>query len=127
AHARLHVSRLKSGIPSVHPLTGSELRALRRLQREQEPSRYLFLSEIAISTTPPMPKRFAKPLGDRPCGLCWLRRQSNRQVGCCSVAASSLEVGRAVEPVVFAARLTGTNAVNFRSVLARRKHGKHWQ
>jgi hypothetical protein len=29
AHARLHVSRLKSGIPSVHPLTGSELRALR--------------------------------------------------------------------------------------------------
>src|SRR6266478_4088289 len=45
AHARLHVSRLKSGIPSVHPLTGSELRALRRLQREQAPSRYLFLSE----------------------------------------------------------------------------------
>jgi len=31
AHARLHVSRLKSGIPSVHPLTGTELRALRRL------------------------------------------------------------------------------------------------
>ena len=45
AHARLHVSRLKSGIPSVHPLTGTELRALRRLQREQEPGRYLFLSE----------------------------------------------------------------------------------
>src|SRR5262245_56225812 len=45
AHARLHVSRLNSGIPSVHPLTGSELRALRRLQREQAPGRYLFLSE----------------------------------------------------------------------------------
>jgi type 1 fimbriae regulatory protein FimB/type 1 fimbriae regulatory protein FimE len=45
AHARLHVSRLKSGIPSVHPLTGTELRALRRLQREQEPGRYLFSSE----------------------------------------------------------------------------------
>src|SRR5262245_21791298 len=43
----------------------------------------------AISTTPPMPKRFAKPLGDRPCGLCRLRRQSNRQVSCCIVAASS--------------------------------------
>src|SRR5262249_46943157 len=27
-HARLHVSRLKSGIPLVHPLTGTELRAL---------------------------------------------------------------------------------------------------
>jgi type 1 fimbriae regulatory protein FimB/type 1 fimbriae regulatory protein FimE len=30
-HGRLHVHRLKNGIPSVHPLTGSELRALRRL------------------------------------------------------------------------------------------------
>jgi type 1 fimbriae regulatory protein FimE len=45
AHGRLHVSRLKNGMPSVHPLSGSELRALRRLQREQEPGRYLFMSE----------------------------------------------------------------------------------
>jgi integrase len=45
AHGRLHVSRLKNGMASVHPLTGSELRALRRLQREQEPGRYLFMSE----------------------------------------------------------------------------------
>jgi len=28
-------SRVKSGMPSVHPLTGVELRALRRLQRER--------------------------------------------------------------------------------------------
>jgi integrase len=39
-HGRLHVHRLKNGMPSVHPLTGTELRALRRLQREQEPGRY---------------------------------------------------------------------------------------
>jgi type 1 fimbriae regulatory protein FimE len=45
AHGRLHVFRLKNGIASVHPLTGTELRALRRLQREQEPGRYLFISE----------------------------------------------------------------------------------
>jgi len=44
-HARLHVSRLKNGIPSVHPLTGSELRALRRLQREQAQGRYIFMRE----------------------------------------------------------------------------------
>src|SRR6476660_1311741 len=44
-HARLHVSRAKNGMPSVHPLTGTELRALRRLQREQEPGRYVFMSE----------------------------------------------------------------------------------
>jgi hypothetical protein len=30
---------------SVHPLAGTELRALRRLQREQEPTRYVFMSE----------------------------------------------------------------------------------
>src|SRR5471032_967102 len=44
-HARLHVSRAKNGMPSVHPLTGVELRALRRLQREQEQGRYVFMSE----------------------------------------------------------------------------------
>ena len=44
-HGRLHVSRAKNGVPSVHPLTGTELRALRRLQREQEPGRYVFMSE----------------------------------------------------------------------------------
>src|SRR5262249_1092091 len=44
-HGRLHVHRLKNGMPSVHPLTGTELRALRRLQREQKPGRYVFMSE----------------------------------------------------------------------------------
>jgi type 1 fimbriae regulatory protein FimB/type 1 fimbriae regulatory protein FimE len=32
-------------MPSVHPLTGIELRALRRLRREQKPGRYVFMSE----------------------------------------------------------------------------------
>src|SRR5262249_42190081 len=44
-HGRLHVARAKNGMPSVHPLTGTELRSLRRLQREQEPGRYVFMSE----------------------------------------------------------------------------------
>src|SRR6476620_11601282 len=44
-HGRLHVNRLKNGIPSVHPLTGIELRALRLLQRKQKPGRYVFMSE----------------------------------------------------------------------------------
>jgi type 1 fimbriae regulatory protein FimE len=44
-HGRLHVSRVKGGMPSVHPLTGVELRALRRLQREEATGRYLFMSE----------------------------------------------------------------------------------
>jgi integrase len=35
--ATLHVRRVKQGTPSAHPIVGDELRALRRLQREQEP------------------------------------------------------------------------------------------
>jgi type 1 fimbriae regulatory protein FimB/type 1 fimbriae regulatory protein FimE len=42
---RLHVHRLKSGIPSVHPLRGLELRALRRLERDYPGSPFLFVSE----------------------------------------------------------------------------------
>jgi integrase len=38
---RLHVRRAKNGSPSVHPLQGDEIRALRRLQREQGPSSHL--------------------------------------------------------------------------------------
>lgn len=46
AAATLHVRRVKQGTPSTHPLRGDELRALRRLQREQEPkSPFLFTSE----------------------------------------------------------------------------------
>ena len=44
--ATLHVRRVKQGIPSSHPILGDELRALRRLQREQEPkSPFVFTSE----------------------------------------------------------------------------------
>jgi len=45
-HATLAVTRVKHGTPSTHPLTGRELRALRRLHRETEnKSPFLFLSE----------------------------------------------------------------------------------
>jgi integrase len=44
-NALLHVSRLKDGSPASHPLTGRELRALRRLQREQPKSPFVFISE----------------------------------------------------------------------------------
>jgi integrase len=44
--AALHVRRAKQGTPSTHPILGDELRALRRLQREQQPrSPFVFTSE----------------------------------------------------------------------------------
>ena len=42
----MNVCRKKSGTPSTHPLNGAELRALRRLQKEQERrSAYIFVNE----------------------------------------------------------------------------------
>ncbi len=44
--ASLHVRRAKQGTPSTHPIVGDELRALRRLRREQDPkSSFVFTSE----------------------------------------------------------------------------------
>jgi type 1 fimbriae regulatory protein FimE len=56
----LHVRRVKSGTPSVHPLGGSEIRALRRLQREQPQSRHVFLTE---RLSPVSAAGFRKTLG----------------------------------------------------------------
>jgi integrase len=56
--ATLHVRRAKKGTPATHPLRGDELRALRRLQREQAPaSSYVFTSERG---SPFSPAGFAK-------------------------------------------------------------------
>jgi type 1 fimbriae regulatory protein FimB/type 1 fimbriae regulatory protein FimE len=46
AKGHLHVKRLKGGLKSVHTVQGDELRALRKLQRDQEPkSAFVFTSE----------------------------------------------------------------------------------
>jgi type 1 fimbriae regulatory protein FimE len=39
-------------VPSVHPIGGEELRALRRLRREQPEGRHVFQSERAAPMTP---------------------------------------------------------------------------
>lgn len=53
----LHVSRLKNGLDSVHPLFGPELRALRKVQREYPNTQYVFVSE---RKAPMIPSNFAK-------------------------------------------------------------------
>jgi type 1 fimbriae regulatory protein FimB/type 1 fimbriae regulatory protein FimE len=63
-HGRMHVSRAKNGSPSVHPLSGRELRALRRLQREQEPqSPFVFTSERGSPFTPAGFRKMVARLG----------------------------------------------------------------
>src|SRR5262249_19200947 len=51
----LRVRRRKQGSPSTHPLQGDEIRALRRLQRDQERSSVVFLTERG---GPMVPKAF---------------------------------------------------------------------
>jgi type 1 fimbriae regulatory protein FimB/type 1 fimbriae regulatory protein FimE len=41
----MHVARLKNGRPSVHPVRGPELRALRRLRRDYPAGPYVFVTE----------------------------------------------------------------------------------
>ena len=51
--ATLHVRRVKQGTPSTHPILGDELRALRRLKREQEArSPFVFTSERGAPFSP---------------------------------------------------------------------------
>ena len=66
-NAILHVRRVKQGTPATHPLTGRELRALRRLQREQgSRSPFIFVSERGA----PFSKRASRP--------CWNARHARR-------------------------------------------------
>jgi integrase len=62
---RLHVRRNKRGMPSVHPIQGDELRALRRLQREQPPSPYVFCSERGGPIAPKSFHTLMVRLGER--------------------------------------------------------------
>jgi hypothetical protein len=61
---RLHVRRSKHGTPSVHPMQGDELRALRRLQREQE-GPHVFASERGGPMTPKSFGTLFARLGER--------------------------------------------------------------
>jgi site-specific recombinase XerD len=41
----LHVRRIKNGLPSTHPIRGTELRSLRQLQRQYSNNPYVFISD----------------------------------------------------------------------------------
>jgi hypothetical protein len=62
---RLHVRRSKRGTPSVHPIQGDELRALRRLQREQPPGPHVFCSERGGPIAPKSFHTLISRLGER--------------------------------------------------------------
>jgi integrase len=61
--ATLHVRRIKNGAPSTHPLTGRELRALRRHQRESARSAFVFTSERGAPLSAPGFSRMVERAG----------------------------------------------------------------
>jgi len=61
----LHITRLKRGLPSTHPLRGPEIRALRRLQREQQAaSPYVFTTERRGPLTPAAVRKLVTRIGE---------------------------------------------------------------
>jgi integrase len=51
--ATLSVRRVKAGTPATHPLTGRELRALRKHKRDSDKSSFIFTSERGAPMTAP--------------------------------------------------------------------------
>jgi type 1 fimbriae regulatory protein FimB/type 1 fimbriae regulatory protein FimE len=79
----LHITRLKHGVPSVHPLGGEELRALRRLRREQPEGRHVLQTERGAPMTPAGFRKTLARIGESsPLGFRFTRT-------CCGTLAAS--------------------------------------
>jgi integrase len=63
--ASLHVRRAKNGKPSVHPLRGNEVRALRELRRQSPDSTFVFATERGGPFTTDAVNRLVKRIGER--------------------------------------------------------------
>jgi integrase len=77
----LHVTRLKRGVPSVHPLTGDEIRALRRLRREQPDGRHIFQTERKAPMTEAGVRKTLARIGEA-AGFPWLVHPHQLRHGC---------------------------------------------
>lgn len=61
----LHVSRVKNGVPSVHPLRGPEIRALRKLKRDYPATPYVFVTERDGPLTTSTVRKMVSRAGER--------------------------------------------------------------
>ena len=61
----MHVSRLKNGVNSTHPLRGPELRALRKLKRDYPDTPYVFVTERKGPLTASNVRKIVSRAGDK--------------------------------------------------------------
>jgi type 1 fimbriae regulatory protein FimE len=61
----IHVTRLKNGLPSTHPLRGLEIRGLRKLNRNYDNTPYVFVSERKAPLTTRTIRHIIKRAGDK--------------------------------------------------------------
>jgi hypothetical protein len=81
--ASLHVRRAKNGTPATHPLSGREMRELRRHQRESPASPFVFVSERGAPLSAPGFSRMIERAASRPI---WASR---RMPTCCGTPAAT--------------------------------------
>jgi len=60
----LHVRRLKGSRPSVQPIVGDELRALRQLLRDNSESPFVFVTSTGSSLTPDAARKVIRKAGE---------------------------------------------------------------
>ena len=64
SEGRLHVRRVKNGIPSVHPIRGDEMRALCKLRRDYPTDAHVFISKRGGPMSPIGFHRLIQRLGE---------------------------------------------------------------
>ena len=64
SHGVMHVRRAKKGMPSVHEVSGTELRALRALKRDDDTGRFVFMTERGAPMSPAGFRKMIARLGE---------------------------------------------------------------
>ena len=86
----------KNGKPSVHPLRGEEIRALRELRRQFSDSGFVFATERGGSFTPDAVNRLIKRIGER-AGFDFLVHAHMLRHGCGYALANAGHDTRAIQ------------------------------
>ena len=95
AQGLLHVRRVTSGVPSTHPLTGTTMRALRKLKPLAGDAAYVFLSERQGPLTDSSVRKMIARVGELP-GLGFPVHPHQLRHGCGYTLADEQQDTRAI-------------------------------